>query len=161
MTRARARTALPVAPPRRPSRVSRFGPKRAPRPVPTPQEKTMSLPWKSAALTLALTLTTGCATTVSIRSMQPGVVPIGSARHLVLVGGEGRRSAREFVGQELTQQCRARGYFSFEDKSDMGLNVRVAGRQATIEGGKFALEAEQAGLRIDVLEWNAARDEEQ
>jgi len=116
---------------------------------------------QSLALTVTLALSSACTTTLSIRSMQPGAVPIGSTKHLVLLGGEGRRSAREFVGQTLAQQCRARGYFSFEDRSEEGLNVHIAGRQATIEGGSFALGAEQAGLRIDVLEWNAARDEQQ
>ena len=112
------------------------------------------------ALTLALSLSAGCATTLSIRSMQPGAVPIGSTKHLVLLGGEGRRSAREFVGETLVQQCRSRGYFTVEDKSEAGLSVRVAGRQASIDGGSLKLQPEQAGLRIDVLEWNAARDEE-
>ena len=120
----------------------------------------MSKLWLSLALTLALPLSTSCVTTVAIRSMEPGAVPIGSTKHLVLLGGEGRRSAREFVGQALVQQCRSRGYFSVEDRSEAGLSVRVAGRQASIEGGKLALEPEQAGLRIDVLEWNAARDEQ-
>lgn len=121
----------------------------------------MSKPWHSIALTLALTLSTGCATTMSIRSMQPGAVPIGSAKHLVLLGGEGRRSAREFVGQALVQQCRAQGYFSFEDRSEEGLSVRIAGRQASVEGGSFTLAPEQAGLRIDVLEWNADSGEQE
>jgi hypothetical protein len=120
----------------------------------------MSKLWQSLALSLVLPLSTGCVTTVAIRSMEPGAVPIGATKHLVLLGGEGRRSAREFVGESLVQQCRARGYFSVEDRSEAGLSVRVAGRQASIEGGKFALEPEQAGLRIDVLEWNAARDEQ-
>ena len=117
--------------------------------------------WQSLALVLALPLSTGCVTTVAIRSMEPGAVPIGATKHLVLLGGEGRRSAREFVGESLVQQCRARGYFTVEDRSEEGLSVHVAGRQASIEGGKFTLDSEQAGLRIDVLEWNAARDEEE
>lgn len=121
----------------------------------------MSKLWQFLALSLAIPLSTGCVTTMSIRSMEPGTVPIGATKHLVLLGGEGRRSAREFVGQTLVQQCRARGYFTVADRSEEGLNVRVAGRQASIEGGKLALEHEQAGLRIDVLEWNAARDEQE
>jgi hypothetical protein len=120
----------------------------------------MSKPWQSLALMLAIPFSTGCVTTVAIRSMEPGAVPVGASKHLVLLGGEGRRSAREFVGQALVQQCRSRGYFTVEDRSEAGLSVRVAGRQTSIEGGKLALEPEQAGLRIDVLEWNATRDEE-
>src|ERR1700752_3843214 len=117
-------------------------------------------PWQTLALTLAFSLTTSCATTVAIRSTQPGPVPIGAAKHLVLLEGEGRRSAREFVGQELQRQCRAQGYFSVEDRSEDGLRVHVAGRQAQVEGGNLTLKPEQAGLRIDVLEWNAERGEE-
>lgn len=112
-------------------------------------------------LALASTLSSGCATTVSIRSMQPGAVPVGPARELVLLGGEGRRSAREFVGQTLVQQCRTMGYFKLSDRSSEGHRVHVAGQHATIEGGALALGPEQAGLWIDVLEWNAARDEEE
>jgi len=121
----------------------------------------MSKLCQTLALTFALSLSSACTTTLAIRSMQPGAVPIGSTKHLVLLGGEGRRSAREFVGQALVSQCREHGYLSVEDRSEDGLSVRIAGRQATIEGGSFALGAEQAGLRIDVLEWNAARDEAQ
>lgn len=121
----------------------------------------MSKPCQALFLTLASSLSLGCATTMSIRSMQPGVVPIGPTHHLVLLAGEGRRSAREFIGQELVRQCRARGFFSVEDRSEDGLSVRIAGRQASVEGGKLTLEPEQAGLRIDVLEWNAERGEEE
>lgn len=121
----------------------------------------MSKPWQSLALTLALSLSPACATTLAIRSMQPGAVPVGAAKHLVLLGGEGRRSAREFVGQALVQQCRAQGYFSFEDRSEAGLEVQVAGRQASVKGGKFTLAPDQAGLRVDVLEWNADDEDEE
>jgi tetratricopeptide (TPR) repeat protein len=121
----------------------------------------MSKPCSLLLPLLALSFSSGCATTVAIRSMQPGVVPVGPARELVLLGGEGRRSAREFVGQALVQQARVQGYFTVADESASGLSVRVAGRQVAIEGGKFQLGAEQAGLWIDVLEWNAQRDEDE
>ncbi|HEX6885917.1 MAG TPA: tetratricopeptide repeat protein [Planctomycetota bacterium] len=114
-----------------------------------------------AVLTLVTTLSGGCATTVSIRSMQPGAVAVGPARELVLLGGEGRRSAREFVGQALVQQCRTMGYFKLSDQSAEGHSVHVAGHQASIQNGSLTLGPEQAGLWIDVLEWNAARDEEE
>jgi len=114
-----------------------------------------------AVLALVLPLASGCATTVAIRSMQPGAVAVGPARELVLLGGEGRRSAREFVGQVLVQQCRTMGYFKLTDRSSEGHSVHVAGNHATIQDGSLALGPEQAGLWIDVLEWNAARDEEE
>jgi hypothetical protein len=115
----------------------------------------------AALLALASLLSSGCATTVAIRSQQPGAVAVGPARELLLLGGEGRRSAREFVGQALLKQCRQQGYFTVTDHGDEGLSVRVAGRSASIEGGTLALGPEQAGLWIDVLEWSAARDEEE
>lgn len=121
----------------------------------------MLKPWPLLVLSLVPSLSTGCATTVAIRSMQPGAVSVGPARQLVLIGGEGRRSAREFVGQALARQCRAQGYFTLEDRSADGFSVRVAGQRASVEGGDLALGPEQAGLWIDVLEWNAQRDEEE
>lgn len=121
----------------------------------------MLKPLPLVLLALSASLSTGCATTVAIRSMQPGTVPVGPTRQLVLLGGEGRRSAREFVGQALVQQCRGQGYFSVTDRSAEGLSLRVAGRQVSLEGGDLALGAEQAGLWIDVLEWNAQRDTEE
>lgn len=112
-------------------------------------------------LPLALTISAGCTTTMSIRSMEPAAVHVGSTNHLVIVDGEGRRSAREYVNMEMMRQCRTRGYFSVEDRSEEGLEVRVGGRTATVEGGEFALEGNQAGLRVDILEWNAYRDQEE
>jgi len=114
-----------------------------------------------AALALLLPLTAGCATTVAIRSMQPGAVSVGPTDHLVLLDGQGRRSAREFVAHELAQQCRARGYFSVQDRSEEGHEVQIRGRQASVADGEFTLDPHHAGVRIDVLEWNAQRDEEQ
>ncbi len=102
-----------------------------------------------------------CVTTVPIRSTQPGRVFVGATRHVVIVDGQGRRSARELVTIELMNQARAQGYFTFEDRSEDGLDVRVAGRRASIEGGSFTLEHGAAGLRVDVLEWSAHRDSEQ
>jgi len=112
-------------------------------------------------LALAASLSFGCTTSMSIRSLEPGAVHVGSTNHLVILAGEGRRSAREFVNMEVLRQSRARGYFSAADRSEEGLEVRVAGRRATVEGGDFALEADQAGLRIDVLEWVGYRDEDE
>jgi hypothetical protein len=110
-------------------------------------------------LPLALSFATSCSATMSIRSMEPAAVHVGSTNHLVILDGEGRRSAREYVNMEVMRQCRSRGYFSVEDRSEEGFEVRVGGRNATVEGGQFTLDGNQAGLRVDVLEWNAYRDE--
>jgi len=102
--------------------------------------------------------TIGCATKMAIRSYQPGPVSVGAIQHLVILAGEGRRSARETVNIELLNQCRSLGYFSLEDRSEEGIKVRIAGRRAMVDGAEKVLEKNQAGLRVDVLEWNAVRD---
>ena len=107
--------------------------------------------------TLALALSS-CTSTLAIKSMQPGPVNIGATRHLVLLHGEGRRSAREFVSHDLDRQARHRGYFSYEDRSEDGVEVKIAGRSVNLDGASFHLAPTHAGLRIDVLEWNAYRD---
>ena len=103
-------------------------------------------------------LTSGCATKIAIRSMQPGPVSVGATDHLVILHGEGRRSAREVVFMELVSQGRSRGYFSVEDRSEDGIVVRIAGRRVVLEGGENSLESRQAGVRVDVLEWSSFRD---
>ena len=97
-------------------------------------------------------LVSSCATTLPIYSVEPGRVVIGATDHLVLVDGEGRRSAREWANLELASQSRARGFFTVSDRSEEGFEVRVAGRLATVEG--LELSENDAGLRVDVLEWS-------
>jgi len=116
-----------------------------------------SLVTRLAAVALAAPLFS-CTSTLAIKSMQPGPVNVGAARHLVLLHGEGRRSAREFVSHDLDRQARHRGYFSYEDRSEEGVVVRIAGRTVTLEGASYHLAPTHVGLRIDVLEWNAVRD---
>lgn len=113
-------------------------------------------------LGLAALLATGCATTIPIRATQPGPVAIGSSTELVLVKGEGRRSARETVAQQIQGQTRAGGYFHVEDRSEDSLFARVAGGRVTLEDpeGVFATPG-KTGVKIDVLEWNSARATEQ
>ena len=102
-----------------------------------------------------------CTTTVAIRSTEPGRVFVGPTRHVVILDGQGRRSAREFVNLELIRRARSHGYFTVEDRSDEGFEVRVAGRRAYLEGGTFSVDSEAAGLRVDVLEWSGTRDREE
>lgn len=99
-----------------------------------------------------------CATTIPIRSTQPGPVSVGAADHLTLVKGEGRRSARETVAQQLQNQARSGGYFSFEDRSEDPVFARVAGGRVVLEDpdGLFT-DGSKTGVKIDVLEWDSER----
>lgn len=106
-------------------------------------------------------LLTGCQTTIPIRSMQPGPISVGATDHLVLLKGEGRRSAREDVAHEVVNQCRAAGQFSVEDRSEDPIFVRVAGGQVQIDGDATVLAAPtRAGLKIDVLDLDCHEDTE-
>ena len=109
---------------------------------------------------LALASLSACATTsrMAIRSMEPGRVQLGAARHLMIVDSQGRRSAREFVNMEVVRQSRSRGYFTVEDRSEDGVSVRVSGRSVVVEGSESLLSSDQVGLRVDVLEWDSQRD---
>ncbi len=109
---------------------------------------------------LALVAASGCATKIAVYSMRPGPVNVGATNHLVILDGEGRRSAREYVYREFLNQCRARGYFTAADRSEDGVRVRVSGRRVALEGtaASTALESRHAGVRIDILEWVAYRD---
>lgn len=105
-----------------------------------------------------LALLSSCTTTVPIRSTWPGPVVVGPTEHLVGFDGEGRRSAREFLTSELANLVRERGFFRFTDRSEADVSIRVAGRRVIFEGEHAELDPDQAGLRIDVLEWSAGRD---
>jgi hypothetical protein len=97
-----------------------------------------------------------CTTTVPIHSTRPGPVAVGAARHLVILDGSGRRSARETVFLELARQARSDSWFTVDDLSEDGHHVRVAGGSVKVRP-RFPLEEESAGLRIDVHEWAADR----
>ncbi len=116
----------------------------------------------AAALAASGLLLPGCATRIPISSMEPAPVPLGATRHLDVLQGGGRRSARETVILELIGQARAHGYFTVRDRSEDGFEVRVAGRKARVRGavrrGAPALADDHAGLRVDVIEWYAFRD---
>lgn len=107
-------------------------------------------------LALALILP-ACSTTVPIRSTRPGPVAVGGAKHLVILDGSGRRSARETLFLELARQSRSGGWFTVDDLSEDGHHVRVMGRKVKVRP-RYPLEEEAAGLRIDVHEWQAIRN---
>lgn len=111
-----------------------------------------------SAFVLTGSFLTSCHTAIQIRTKQPGPVAIGSTNQLVLLKGEGRRSAREQVANNLIQQCRANGYFSVTDHSEDPFFVKVAGGRVHFDGRSPVQEQQQAGLRIDVLEWNSTRE---
>jgi len=89
---------------------------------------------------------------------------IGAGKHVVIVGVEGRPSAREEIVVTVGEQIRAGGYFTVEDQSEMGADVRVTGRAVQVSGGP-ALTDEQIGLWFKVHEWDAelqaVREEQQ
>ncbi|HLU39434.1 MAG TPA: tetratricopeptide repeat protein [Planctomycetota bacterium] len=112
-------------------------------------------------LVLGAGLGTACTTTIPIHTTQPGPVSVAGAKDLVLVKGEGRRSARESIAQELASQARAGGWFSVEDRSEDPVFARVAGGKVVVEDqvGAFA-DPGKTGVKVDILEWNAERSTE-
>jgi tetratricopeptide (TPR) repeat protein len=112
-----------------------------------------------AVMLLALAvLGTGCVQMLTIESLEPGPVNIGAARSLVIVSGEGRRSARETVFNRLVAESRRTGYFTISDRSEEGIQVNIAGRTATAMGPTFVPNPSELYLKIDVIEWDTSRD---
>jgi hypothetical protein len=106
----------------------------------------------------ALAAAGGCRTYISITAWEPGTLHIGPGKHVVIVGVEGRPSAREEVVIAVADQIRRGGYFTVEDQSESGAAVRVAGRNVTVTGGP-TLAPDQLGLWFRVHEWESeARD---
>lgn len=109
------------------------------------------------ALVAGGALGTGCRSGLVIRSWEPGPVAVGKATRLVLLDAEGeRRSAREAVTQVLGEQARLGGYFTFNDESEKGAEVKVAGRTVRCEGAE--LGEDSLGMRLDVHQWQADTD---
>ena len=120
----------------------------------------MSVPRPLRALPLIVALALllpACASFVPIHSTRPGPVAVGAARHLVILDGEGRPSARETIALELARQARGDHWFTVEDLSADGHRVWISGRRAKVRP-RYPLEEESAGLRIDVHEWQAAQN---
>ena len=103
-------------------------------------------------------LATACTTTVPIRSTRPGPVAVGGVRHLVILDGEGQRDARETVFRELGRPARRGGWFTVDDLSEDGYDVLAVGRMAQVRPS-YPLEEEAAGLRLDIQEWQASRND--
>jgi len=112
----------------------------------------------SGVMTLSAVFAVGCATTVKVTSIEPGAVNLGAAKSLALLQGEGRRSARETVFQDLMNLARTQGYYQITDRTEEGIKVTVAGRKVTVDGDKKGPQPGEMYLRIDVLNWDARRD---
>ncbi|HVE86112.1 MAG TPA: tetratricopeptide repeat protein [Myxococcales bacterium] len=120
----------------------------------------MSRRLQSLLVPVALALVAGCVPTIRVNVLQPARVNLGAAKQLSIVETSGRRSAREEVVGEFTRQVRADGYFTLTDRSEEGITVKVAGQQVTASGGKGqGQKPDEIGLKIDVLNWDAEKDE--
>lgn len=115
-----------------------------------------------AALVLVADL--GCVTpglTVAAYEPTPLLAPRGGDR-LVLVDGEGRRSAKQHVAHMLVDGSRG-SFFRAEDRGRSGVKLTLAGDTARVEGGE-ARSTNELWVRVDVLGWNAeaivVRDED-
>src|SRR5204863_313279 len=107
----------------------------------------------------ALVVVAGCAPTLKVNVLQPAPVNLGAAKKLSVVQSEGRRSAREFVIEELLRGARSGGYFQAADRTEEGISVKVAGRSVQVGGGRGPGQApDEIGLRIDVLDWSAHQE---
>jgi hypothetical protein len=95
----------------------------------------------------------GCAAKLAVRTLQPGPVSVGSTKTLLVLSGEGRRSGREAVINDLVRQTRARGYFQVQDRTEEGAEVKISGRTVTLTYPK-GLQAGEMGIRVDVLGWD-------
>ena len=93
-----------------------------------------------------------CSTTIPIQSLQPGRVSLGASSELTLVKGEGRRSAREAIAQEVIRQARGNGYFTVQDHSEDPIFVRIHGGRVDVEDGEGLLTG--TGVKIDVIDWD-------
>jgi len=100
----------------------------------------------------------GCRTYISITAWEPGKLNIGGGKHVVIAGVEGRPSAREEVVIAVADHLRAGGYFTIEDQSESGADVKVSGRNVTVAGGP-ALKPDQLGLWFKVHDWDSERQD--
>jgi hypothetical protein len=111
------------------------------------------------ALIVCAVFATGCAPKLYVRVLQPAPVNLGASKRLSVVQMEGRRSAKEQVVGELLAQARSAGYFQVTDRTEEGITVKVKGRTVDVTGGSGAPQAaDEIGMRVDVLDWSAAKD---
>jgi tetratricopeptide (TPR) repeat protein len=112
-------------------------------------------------LPLTLLSLAACAPGLRVKVLEPAQVNLGAANRLSVVQSEGRRSAKEFVLQELAQQARNGGYFQLQDRTEEGISLKVAGRTGqmmAMSGEAPAQSRDEVALRVDVIEWDADRE---
>lgn len=120
----------------------------------------MTLRLHSLVVPLALALGAGCIPFIRVNVLQPAPLHLGAARQLTVVETSGRRGAREELIRELIRQARQEGYFTVTDRSHEGISVKVAGNVVTATGGTGQpQQPNEIGLRIDVLDWDAERED--
>jgi tetratricopeptide (TPR) repeat protein len=103
-------------------------------------------------------LASACAPRLYVNVLQPAPVNLGPAKKLTVFETQGRKTARDAVLQELQLQARNNGYFTFTDRSEEGITVQFTGRNVTLSAPQAP---DEVGLRIDVIEWNADKEQEQ
>jgi tetratricopeptide (TPR) repeat protein len=103
-------------------------------------------------------LASACAPRLFVNVLQPAPVNLGAAKKLTVFEAQGRKSARDEVLQELATQVKNRGYFTLTDRSEEGITVTFVGRNVTLSKPP---PADEVGLRIDVVDWNAEKEQEQ
>lgn len=106
----------------------------------------------------AVLVLAGCAPTLKVNVLQPAPINFGASKRLSVVQSEGRRSAREHLIAELTNQARTGGHFTVTDRSEEGITVKIAGRTVQVAGGNAPQAADEIYMRIDVIDWNANRE---
>jgi hypothetical protein len=116
------------------------------------------------AAALFVTLGVGCVSpglTVSAYEPTALLAPRGGDR-LVLVDGEGRRSAKQNVARMIVDGSRG-GFFRAEDRGRSGVKLTLAGDTARLDGGE-ARSNNELWVRVDVIGWDAdaivVRDED-
>ncbi|XXF76671.1 tetratricopeptide repeat protein [Myxococcaceae bacterium GXIMD 01537] len=110
-------------------------------------------------LLFLVALVAGCSPTIDVEVLQPARVNLGAGRRLTVVQTEGLHSARGFIVDEFMRQTRERGFFQVSDRTHEGILVKVTGSQVVVYGGTGpAQEADEIGVRLDVIDWDALRE---
>lgn len=102
-------------------------------------------------------LASACGSSITIQTLRPAANNLGADQKIDVLHTTGRRSARETVIAQLQKQARSRGYFQVKDVSEKGIEVKIAGRIASLSDGSMVPEG-TVGMRIDVLEWGANKE---